>query len=108
MWKAPGCLWPTALRCYSQKFCSDEKYSRQSFMTQAGFRNCFRYLTIAITIASCVSKQDFPVGKYYDYDFELPLDDSVSLISNDDGYSLYDISYNSTGIFRLMRLILPE
>jgi cephalosporin-C deacetylase-like acetyl esterase len=60
---------------------------------------------LAIVAFSCVSKQDFPVQKFYNYDHELPLKDSVQLLSNDDGLKLYSVSYTSVHDKRVTGLL---
>jgi cephalosporin-C deacetylase-like acetyl esterase len=60
---------------------------------------------MAITAYSCVSKQDFPVQKFYNYDHELPLNDSIQLVSNDDGLKLYSVSFTSVHDKRVTGLL---
>jgi cephalosporin-C deacetylase-like acetyl esterase len=64
---------------------------------------------MAITAYSCVSKQDFPVQKFYNYDYELPLNDSIQLVSNDDGLKLYSVSFSSVHDKRVTGLLsIPD
>jgi cephalosporin-C deacetylase-like acetyl esterase len=64
---------------------------------------------MAITAYSCVSKQDFPVQKFYNYDHELPLNDSIQLVSNDDGLKLYSVSFSSVHDKRVTGLLsIPD
>ena len=46
------------------------------------------------TMISCVSKQELPVSRYYEYDHSLPLNDSVRSLDAE-GYHLYAVSFNS-------------
>ena len=53
-------------------------------------------ITIVIWIlASCVSKQELPVSKYYDYDHALPLNSSIELAEENNGTKIYRVSYTS-------------
>jgi len=74
-------------------------------MTLNGFMGRIKYLAIAILLASCVSKEDFPVTKFYNYDFQLPLDDSVRLVNNDEGLLLYNVSFASVHDKRVTGLL---
>ena len=58
----------------------------------------FRHLVLVILIislASCGTQESLPVSKYYDYDKTLPLYDSVKLISKNDTFNQYSVSYRS-------------
>lgn len=46
-------------------------------------------------LSSCLSKKNFPVLKYYNYDMALPLEDSVAQVANDAGRVLLAVSYAS-------------
>lgn len=52
-------------------------------------------IVIAMTF-SCISKQEIPVLKYYDYDASLPIEDSTRLLADSANYKLYEIGYTST------------
>ena len=55
-------------------------------------------LTISIPIVflfSCISREEISVLKYYDYDFSLPLEDSVNLLPDSSGYQLYATNFTS-------------
>ena len=52
-------------------------------------------LIAGILLASCISKQELPVSKFYDYDFGLPLNDSVELIEDNDEVKIYSVSFTS-------------
>lgn len=60
---------------------------------------------LLIILSSCISKQDFPVAKYYDYDHALPLEDTVTLISDTAGFSMYGVSYISVHNKRVTGLL---
>lgn len=59
------------------------------------FRISVFYSIIFTVLISCVSKQEISVLKYYEYDQELPLEDSVTLISDSLGYSLSSVEFTS-------------
>ncbi|WP_020532518.1 alpha/beta hydrolase family protein [Flexithrix dorotheae] len=44
---------------------------------------------------ACTSKKEFPVSKFYEYDFNLPLQESVDLISDSTDVNLYAIKFTS-------------
>ena len=52
-------------------------------------------LLVVMALFSCGSKKTLPIARYYDYDQQLPLDDSVNLVGEKEGYSLYHITYKS-------------
>lgn len=54
---------------------------------------------------SCISKKEFPVLKYYNYDLQLPLDDSVTLLSNEDGCRIYSVDFTSVHNSRVTGLL---
>lgn len=74
-------------------------------MKLISFRINRLFLVLAIFAASCVSKQNFPVHKFYNYDHELPLNDSIQLVSNDDGLKLYSVSFTSVHDKRVTGLL---
>ncbi len=49
---------------------------------------------ILIMANACVSKKEFPVAKYYEYDHDLPLNESVELLDSST-YHLYAVSFTS-------------
>ena len=53
------------------------------------------YLVICTVAFSCVSKQEFSVLSYYEYDHDLPLEDSVYFLSDSSGYTLSSVEYTS-------------
>ena len=58
-------------------------------------RNAGFILAVLISmITSCVSKQELPVSRYYEYDHSLPLDDTVNKVDAD-GFDLYSVSFTS-------------
>lgn len=59
------------------------------------FRISVFYSLILTVLFSCMSKQEISVLKYYEYDRQLPLEDSVILISNSLGYSLSSVEFTS-------------
>ena len=59
-----------------------------------------RYSKIVVPVlfffmASCEGSKTLPVAKYYDYDFALPLQDSVQLLEQTMDFNLYYLTYNS-------------
>jgi cephalosporin-C deacetylase-like acetyl esterase len=48
-----------------------------------------------ISLVSCGGKQELPIARYYDYDQDLPLMDSVSLITDTIDYTLYYLTFRS-------------
>jgi len=48
-----------------------------------------------LILNSCVSKNELPVVKYYDYDHSLPLNDSVTLVDSDDNLTQYRVTFTS-------------
>lgn len=62
-----------------------------------------------IFLFSCISKEEISVLKYYDYDFTLPLEDSVKLIADSAGYSLYSTIFTSAHNKKVTGLLsIPE
>ncbi len=55
--------------------------------------------------AGCVSKQEFPVSKYYEYDLDLPLEDSIRILHDSSEYELYKISFTSVNNQRVYGLL---
>tara|TARA_Y100001972_G_scaffold102040_1_gene127310 strand:+ start:288 stop:1169 length:882 start_codon:yes stop_codon:yes gene_type:complete len=60
-------------------------------MRNAGF---ISVVLISMMMISCMSKQELPVSRYYEYDHSLPLNDSVRSLDAE-GYHLYAVSFNS-------------
>jgi cephalosporin-C deacetylase-like acetyl esterase len=48
-----------------------------------------------ISLLSCCGKKQLPVSRYYDYDHDLPLMDSLCLITDTADYVLYYLTYRS-------------
>ncbi len=46
-------------------------------------------------LISCGNSDVIPVSKYYEYDKDIPLQDSIKLIKDTTAYKLYDITYRS-------------
>ena len=58
---------------------------------------------------TCVSKKEISVTNYYNYDHELPLDDSTLFISDSNGYKLFSTEFSSTRNQRVTGLLsIPE
>lgn len=55
----------------------------------------FFYLVILGFLFSCGTTESLPVLKYYEYDKELPLQDSVKLVKDTTTYKLYSVTYRS-------------
>lgn len=58
------------------------------------FRNIL-FTFFCFFLVSCGSKQEFSIYKYYNYDQDLPLKDSVSLLKDTTGYALYSATFRS-------------
>lgn len=56
-------------------------------------------------LASCISKEELSVQSYYDYDRELPLEDSVTFLSDSLGYQLYSATFTSVHDKRVSGLL---
>ncbi len=52
-------------------------------------------LTLLATIISCGGDKELPVAKYYEYDQDLPLLDSVRLVADKTDYQLFYLTYRS-------------
>lgn len=65
--------------------------------------NLFLFSVLFLAL-SCVSKKEFPVTQYYEYDHQLPLDDSVTLLDSGD-YLLYDVTFTSVHDKRVTGLL---
>ena len=52
-------------------------------------------ITLAISLISCGGKKELPVAKYYEYDQDLPLMDSVRLVKDTTDYTLFYLTYRS-------------
>ncbi len=46
-------------------------------------------------VSSCISKEELPVVKYYEYDLEIPLEDSVGVADTTDMALLYAVTFKS-------------
>ncbi len=53
-------------------------------------------LISSVMLSSCGSRDCLPVDKYYEYDFQLPLKDTVLQVDTIDNYVMKKIRYNST------------
>jgi len=51
--------------------------------------------TLFISLVSCGGKKELPVARYYDYDQDLPLMDSVRLVTDTADYTLFYLTYRS-------------
>ena len=69
-------------------------------MRNAGF---ISVVLISIMI-SCISKQELPVSRYYEYDHSLPLNDTVYKVDAED-FDLYSVSFTSTHDKRVTGLL---
>ncbi|MCG8308392.1 MAG: acetylxylan esterase [Cytophagales bacterium] len=54
---------------------------------------------------SCLSKKEISVLNYYEYDEDLPLEDSVNLLSDSSGYKLFYTEFTSTHNKRVTGLL---
>lgn len=52
-------------------------------------------ITMAISLISCGGNKELPVAKYYEYDQDLPLMDSVRLVKDTTDYTLFYLTYRS-------------
>jgi cephalosporin-C deacetylase-like acetyl esterase len=48
-----------------------------------------------LVFVSCISKQELPVTRYYDYDHDLPLNSVVELVKENGSEKIYHVSYTS-------------
>lgn len=55
----------------------------------------FIVISMIILFASCGGNTELPVAKYYNYDQNLPLKDSVRLVKDTTGYNLYYVTFIS-------------
>lgn len=53
------------------------------------------FATLFISLISCGGKKELPVAKYYEYDQDLPLQDSVRLVKDTTDYTLFYLTYRS-------------
>lgn len=54
------------------------------------------FILIVSVASACLSKKEISVNAYYNYDHELPLNDSVMLISDTAAVALYSVEFAST------------
>lgn len=67
------------------------------------------FIFLLVGLISCGGKKEFPVAKYYEYDHDLPLLDSIHIIKDTTDYRLSYISYRSVHNARVTGLLsLPE
>ncbi len=52
-------------------------------------------ITATTLFTSCGGKEELPVVKYYEYDHDMPLEDSVRLIPDTTAYRLYYVTFSS-------------
>lgn len=57
--------------------------------------NLFIIILAFSVLISCGSKQEFSIYKYYNYDQDLPLKDSVNLLKDTTVYALYSVTFRS-------------
>ena len=53
------------------------------------------FMSLAIILYSCGGDKELPVAKYYEYDQDLPLLDSVRLVTDTTDYKLFYVTYRS-------------
>ncbi len=53
------------------------------------------FAALIISLISCGGKKELPVAKYYEYDQDLPLLDSVRLVKDTSAYRLYYLTFHS-------------
>jgi len=56
-------------------------------------------------LTSCGNSDVIPVSKYYDYDHEIPLQETVKLITDTTDYKIYDVTYRSVHNKRVTALL---
>ena len=61
----------------------------------SSFVKTITFLSILILLNSCGGKHELPIAQYYQYDQDLPLQDSVQLLIDTTDYSLSYITYQS-------------
>lgn len=67
------------------------------------------FIAILSFLFSCGNREVLHVSKYYEYDKDLPLLDSIKLIKDSAGYKLYSVSYSSIHNKRVAGLLtVPE
>lgn len=52
-------------------------------------------IVLVISLISCGGNKELPVAKYYEYDQDLPLMDSVRLVKDTTDYTLFYLTYRS-------------
>jgi uncharacterized protein len=78
-------------------------------LKKAGTGILFLVVGLILLFGSCISKKDFPVSKYYNYDHDLPLEDSVILVSDTNAFRMYSVSFTSVHNKRVTGLLsVPE
>jgi len=63
------------------------------------------FLLILSIGSACLSKKEISVTAYYNYDHDLPLNDSVNLLSDSADIELYSVEYSSTHNERVTGLL---
>ena len=69
------------------------------------FKSLVIFTIVLTVLVSCVSKQEISVLKYYEYDRQLPLADSVILLSDSLDYSLSSVEFTSVHNKRVTGLL---
>ena len=59
------------------------------------FMKIVSFMSLAIILYSCGGDKELPVAKYYEYDQDLPLLDSVRLVTDTTDYKLFYVTYRS-------------
>ena len=78
-------------------------------LKKAGISIVFSLIGSILLFSACISKQDFPVAKYYNYDHELPLEDSIVFIGEMNGFRTYSVTFTSIHNRRVTGLLsVPE
>ncbi len=84
----------------SDKYKS-EKTGKQTYVhinindNMSTFIKAASFATLFISLISCGGKKELPVAKYYEYDKDMPLQDSVRLVKETTDYSLFYLTYTS-------------
>ena len=65
----------------------------------------FFYIIVLGLLISCGTTESFPVLKYYEYDKQLPLQDSVVLVKDTATYKLYEVYYRSVNYKQVTGLL---
>lgn len=63
--------------------------------TMSSFIKTVLLTSLIISLFSCGEKKEFPIAKYYEYDQDLPLLDSVSLLKDSADCTMFSLTYRS-------------